>query len=372
MLTSCRSFTIIFVNQTQHEYIACAIGVLPEVHASIAQRQKKKGTHFMPRKQITINDIAKDVGVSKTTISRYLNGKYEFMSPETKKRISDTIANTGYRPNRLANSLKTSRSNLIGVIMSNIMASQTPQLLGSICDTCTKNGRKIVVVNSENNPEREKQMVQDLLDQQVDGLLVVSGYNSDLYQALDRNDLPVVLADRLPKDGDADMDSVVINHAESTRRVIRYLLNQGYQRVILLQRRHRNPNNTPALRSAAAVAACREFFGDDTHCRCVELPADPESPSAVDFNAVVQVMEDTYRESRNVPTAIFVTEVTIMHGVACSYYRAGMQLSSSFTISGYVNSNLRNIFVPPICTICLLYTSPRPRDRTRSRMPSTA
>lgn len=305
----------------------------------------------MSRKQITINDIAKTVGVSKTTISRYLNGKYEFMSPDTKKRIADAIANTGYRPNRLANSLKTSRSSLIGVVMSNIMASQTPQLLGSICDTCTKNGRKIVVVNSENDPEKEKRMVQELLDQQVDGLLVISGYNSDLYQRLDRNDLPVVLADRLPLNGDGDMDSVVINHAESTRRVIRHLLFQGYQRIILLKRPHRNPNNTPALRSAAAVAACREYFHDDTHCECIELPADPDNHSVVDFNAVMQVMEDAYQSSREVATAIFVTEVAIMHGVACGYYRLGVELSPSFTIAGYVNSALRNIFVPAISTI---------------------
>ena len=129
----------------------------------------------MGRKSITISDIAKRTGVSKTTVSRYLNGKYEFMSQQTRDRISKEISDTGFRPNRLANSLKTDCSDLIGVVMSDIMSSQTPHLLGSICDTCTKYGKKVVVVNSENDPEKERLMTLDLLDQRVEGLLVISG-----------------------------------------------------------------------------------------------------------------------------------------------------------------------------------------------------
>ncbi len=110
--------------------------------------------------------------------------------------------------------------------MSNIMANQTPQLLGSICSTCTKHGKKIVVVNSEKNPEKEKQLAQDLIDQRVDGLLVISGYNSEFYQELDCNELPVVLADRVPKN--VDMDSVAINHKESTYFSIHICFGRGF------------------------------------------------------------------------------------------------------------------------------------------------
>lgn len=142
------------------------------------------------------------------------------MSQQTRDRISKEISDTGFRPNRLANSLKTDCSDLIGVVMSDIMSSQTPHLLGSICDTCTKYGKKVVVVNSENDPEKERLMTLDLLDQRVEGLLVISGYNSDFYQGLDRERLPVVLADRVSEH--VDMDSVVVNHAESTRHVVNY------------------------------------------------------------------------------------------------------------------------------------------------------
>ena len=302
----------------------------------------------MERKSITISDIAKRTGVSKTTVSRYLNGKYEFMSQQTRDRISKEISDTGFRPNRLANSLKTDCSDLIGVVMSDIMSSQTPHLLRSICDTCTKHGKKVVVVNSENDPEKERLMTLDLLDQRVEGLLVISGYNSDFYQNLDRERLPVVLADRVSEH--VDMDSVVVNHAESTRHVVNYLLKQGYQRIVILQRPHINPYNTPAIRVAAASAACRDFFGDDSHCVQVQLSSDCKQ-RRVGFEEVSRVMEQYYAESREIPTAIFVSEISIMLHAVCSFYRAGMKRSPQFTIAGYSDENISDMFVPPICTI---------------------
>ena len=304
----------------------------------------------MGRKQTTIQDIANATGVSKTTISRYLNGKFEFMSEETKQRIAGVIGETGYRPNRMANSLKTDRSGLLGIVMSNVMSSQTPLLLGSICDTCAQYGKKIIVVNSEKNPEKERALVYDLLDQRVDGLLVVSGYNVEFYQSLDRDELPVVLADRVPKD--ADMDCVAINHAESTRRVINHLIDQGFERIVLLKRPHRNPNNTPALRAKAAIQTCLERFGDEKHCEGVLLDFDrPEEDAAREFRELTEILERYYASSTERPTAIFVVEASIMNAVACSYYRAGLEISRRFTIAGYTEWDLGSMIVPPISTI---------------------
>ncbi|MEA4816688.1 MAG: LacI family DNA-binding transcriptional regulator [Lachnospiraceae bacterium] len=306
----------------------------------------------MGRKQTTIQDIAKATGVSKTTISRYLNGKFEFMSEKTKNHIADIIAETGYRPNRMANSLKTNRSGLIGIVMSNVMSNQTPRLLGSICDTCAQYGKKIIVVNSEKNPEKERALVYDLLDQRVDGLLVVSGYNVDFYRELDREELPVVLADRVPKD--TGMDIVAINHAESTSRVINHLLNQGFKHIVLLKHLHKNPNNTPALRAKAAIKTCRDYFGDDEHCESIILKNfnDPDEDAAQNFEELTDILKGYYNTGNNgKPTAIFVVEPSIMNATACSYYRAGLGISSRFTIAGYSEWNMGCMITPPISTI---------------------
>ena len=303
----------------------------------------------MGRKSITISDIAKRTGVSKTTVSRFLNGKYEFMSQETRKRISKEISETGFRPNRLANSLKTDCSDLIGVVISDIMSSQTPKLLGSICDTCAKYGKKVVVVNSDNDSEKERLLALDLLDQRVDGLLVISGYNSEFYQNLDEKYLPVVLADRVSEH--VNIDSVVVNHKESTRCVIDYLLKQGYQRIVVLQRQHINPYNTPAIRVAAVTQACQDFFGDECHCVQIQLPSKGKEKHHVSFEEVSRAMELYYAQSEQIPTAIFVSEASIMLNVVCSFYRANMKLSHHFTIAGYSDENISALFSPYISTI---------------------
>lgn len=302
------------------------------------------------RQKTTIQDIANRSGVSKTTVSRFLNEKYDFMSDETRQRIAKVIEETGYRPSRVANSLKANRSGLVGFVMSNVMSNQTPRLLASVCDTCSRHGMKVIVVNSEKNPEKEKSLVYELLDQRVDGLLVVSGYNAEFYHDLDLNVLPVMLADRISPD--IDLDAVAINHADSTRRVIMHLLKSGFEEIVIIARPHTNPNNTPALRVKSAENTCMESFGNDTHCRTslIVTPTDDED-AVSQTEQVISILEAAYERSKTVPTAVFVAEATIMTSIACGYYRAGMKISDKFTIAGYTESDMTGMIVPPITTI---------------------
>lgn len=69
-------------------------------------------------KKVVIDDVAKLAGVSKATISRYLNGKFEYMSEKTKDRIKESIEELNYRPNNIARSLKSNKSKLIGVVIA--------------------------------------------------------------------------------------------------------------------------------------------------------------------------------------------------------------------------------------------------------------
>ena len=305
----------------------------------------------MGKKQITIGDVALQAGVSKTTVSRYLNGRYEFMSEETKARIAAVISENGYRPNKMANSLKTNRSGLIGVVMSNVMSTQTPVLLSSICGTCAIYGKKIIIVNSEQDPEKEKKLVYDLLEQRVDGLLVISGYNGEFYQALDRNELPVVLADRIPKY--VDMDSIAINHAESTCKVINHLIDQGYEHIVLLMGNHPNPNSTISLRAQAAFDTCKKRFGTEQHYECITFDRyDLQSTDANKwFQAITKILKTVYDKRETRSTAIFVAESAAMEAITCGYYQIGLTISSRFTIAGYSNWYTGSIITPPISTI---------------------
>ncbi|WP_083996074.1 MULTISPECIES: LacI family DNA-binding transcriptional regulator [Desulfosporosinus] len=178
----------------------------------------------------TIDEVASKAGVSKTTISRYLNGHYEFMSEETRKRIEEVVETLGYRPNNLARGLKSNKSGLIGAIISDITNPFFAIVLKGIGDYCQEKGYQIIIANTDNEPELEKKYIQSLIDNRIEGLIVNStGQNIDYLLSLQEQGLPIVLTDRaLPE---LKFDTVTSNNFAMTTQTVQYLFDVGFQRV---------------------------------------------------------------------------------------------------------------------------------------------
>src|SRR5690625_6865962 len=92
---------------------------------------------------VTINDIETYKNVSKSTVSKYLNQRYDYMSEETKKRIKKAIKDLNYQPNILARSLRLRSTATIGVIVANILHSFSTRVTRAIEDVCSENDIKI-------------------------------------------------------------------------------------------------------------------------------------------------------------------------------------------------------------------------------------
>ena len=149
------------------------------------------------KKKITIVDVAKQAGVSKTTISRNLNGKYEYMSAESRQRIAAVIADLGYRPNNLARSLKSKQSRMLGVVVSDITSPFSPIILKGISDCCERYGYRILIANSDDDPQKEQEYILSMIDQRVDGIILnTAGGNTEFLKSLRQTNVPFVLADR--------------------------------------------------------------------------------------------------------------------------------------------------------------------------------
>lgn len=186
----------------------------------------------LENKTCTIKDIAKMARVSKTTISRYLNGKYEYMSEDTIERIRGIIEITGYKPNSVARSLKNRKSMLIGLIVADIESPFSSACIKSIGDAARSMGYSLLIENSDNDLEKEQACIQTMLQHQVDGLIfnAVSYKNSNL-EAITSKGLPVVLLDRFVEDNKYD-----IAHLDCDKPIkdaIDHLKQQGYGRIAL-------------------------------------------------------------------------------------------------------------------------------------------
>lgn len=181
------------------------------------------------QKNVTIADVAAYVGVSKTTISRYLNKNFEFMSQETQEKIDEAIKVLKYRPNRIAQTLKAKNSNIIGVTIADIGNPFSSLLIKGINDVCRANNYQLLVTNADNMAEREKENIESLLDSQVDGLLVnTTGNNYKYLEEFKSRDnfKPIVLLDRFVTP--LIYDSVTMNNADVTRNILNELLKNDY------------------------------------------------------------------------------------------------------------------------------------------------
>lgn len=182
-------------------------------------------------KKVTINQVADYCGVSKTTISRFLNGKYENMSAVTREKIEAAIAELNYRPDRSAQRLKSSRTMLIGCVIGDISSPFSALLLKGITSVCEEAGYQVLFADSRESVKREKRAVQGFLENRVDGLIInTCGGNDEFLLGLQARGVPTVLADRaLMKQG--LMDTVSSTNQDSAACATRFLFAQGYTRV---------------------------------------------------------------------------------------------------------------------------------------------
>ena len=182
-------------------------------------------------KKLTINQVASYCGVSKTTISRFLNGKYENMSAETKEKIAAAIKELNYHPDRSAQRLKSSRTMLIGCVIGDVSSPFSALLLKGITSVCEESGYQVLFADSRESPRREKRALRGFLDNRVDGLIVnTCGGNDEYLLELQARGVPLVLADRpLMKSG--LIDTVCSESQKMAAECTRLLFSRGYKHV---------------------------------------------------------------------------------------------------------------------------------------------
>lgn len=185
------------------------------------------------KKKITMEDVAQAAGVSKSTVSQYLNQRFSYMSEETRNKVAKTIEDLDYRPNFLARSLKLKRTLTVGIIIANILHKFSTEVIRAVEDYFHEIGYNVIICNSDNNPEKEKQYIEMLLSKQVDGILVIpTEENVDLYNSLVAKKIPLVFIDRKVKN--VNVPAIVTNNDEASHQITEYLINVGYKNVVFI------------------------------------------------------------------------------------------------------------------------------------------
>ncbi|AUT05010.1 LacI family DNA-binding transcriptional regulator [Streptococcus parauberis] len=191
-------------------------------------------------KKVTISDIANLSGVSKTTISRYLNGKYEGMSEATRNRIQEVIEELDYRPSRQARALKSQYSSIIGIVVADISNSYTSRMIKGVMDRLNSTDYHTIIMDSDLNTKREANNIKKLIDEQVDGIVIQPIGESSLEYDFIPSGMSLVQIDRYVEP--LKWPAVVSDNFLQSQNLGRTIAEHNYKRVIIL---------TPEIKNAS-------------------------------------------------------------------------------------------------------------------------
>ncbi|MCW3467508.1 LacI family DNA-binding transcriptional regulator [Chitinophaga nivalis] len=183
-------------------------------------------------KGISIKDIAKQAGVSPTTVSFVLNGKAKEkrISDQVSKKIQKIATRLKYKPNQLARGLRTGKTKTIGLIVEDIANNFFASLAKVMEDEADKYGYKVLYGSTEDNTEKAKGLLEVLKYRQVDGYIITPTKNLDKeIELLKTTGKPVVLMDRyFPH---VSSHYVVVDNFQGTYDATSHLIQQGYRKI---------------------------------------------------------------------------------------------------------------------------------------------
>lgn len=181
--------------------------------------------------QVTMKEIAKKLGVSVSTVSRALKDSPE-LHPDTKKRIVEMAQSMNYQYNLLAQSLRISRTKVLGVIVPELTSHFFSSNISGIQDTAYKRGYNIMICQSNESFEQEKANLRTLVAAQVDGLLISLSRETKSYEHLHdlyNREIPFIMFDRVTEE--IPVSKVTVDDTHGAYLVVDHLIKQGCERV---------------------------------------------------------------------------------------------------------------------------------------------
>ena len=181
---------------------------------------------------VTIKDVAKRAGVSTATVSRVLNDDQR-VSPDYREAVLEAVSELGYRRDRIARNLRVRRSQIIGLIISDIQNPFFTMVVRGVEDLAYENDYTVLLCNSDEDPTKERLYLDIMISERAAGVLISPACETDNYsQVVIDSDIPVVTLDRRMLD--LDVDTVLVDNFQGAYLAVSHLLGLGHRRVGLI------------------------------------------------------------------------------------------------------------------------------------------
>jgi LacI family transcriptional regulator len=290
--------------------------------------------------EITIHDIARELGISASTVSRALNNN-PLISKSTQKKIKETAAKMGYRPNTMAANLRTRKTNTIGVIVPLINRHFFSSVISGIEDVAYNSGVAVTITQSNDSFEKEEKIAQTLYSNRVDGLIVSIGMETTKFEHLklfSERTIPLVFFDRVVDEIEAHKISV--DDFNGGYKATQHLIEQGATKIAHIG----GPLNLNIYR--------KRLDGFCAAMKKAKLEVNPEMllhnslTRADGTNAIKKLLKNPQK-----PDAIFCANDTTALSVIIYLIENGIKVPEDIMVVGFSNEPFSEVVTPSISTI---------------------
>jgi len=288
----------------------------------------------------TIKDLAKELNLSASTVSRALRDHPD-ISPLTKKRVISLANKLDYHPDSIAQSLQTQKTKTIGVIVPEIKQPFFASVINGIEELAYSAGYTIIVCQSNETYDREVLYTRTLVSHRVAGLLVSlsqTTQNLDHFKALQRRGVPIVFFDRV--NDDIEASKVVVDDYNGAFAAADHLIKSGYKRIAHLA----GPKN---------LSICK--YRLKGYKDALKLGNRPYNEELVvyggldDTDGVVGFQKLLSLEI--LPDAVFAVNDPVATGAFLTIKEHGLKIPDDIALVGFSNTNVSSLLDPPLTTV---------------------
>lgn len=297
----------------------------------------------MKKDQVTIKDIARELGISPSTVSRALKDHPD-ISPETKKAVNRLADELNYQPNSIALSLRHSRTHTIGVIIPEIVHFFFSTVISGIEDIAYSAGYSVIISQSNESYEREVRDTRALFNNRVDGILIsMSLETKDFshFEMLHDRGIPIVFFDR--KCEAFKCSTVLVDDFKGGYQATEHLIDQGFTRIAHL------------AGSMNLDITNERFRGYRTALEDHNLPYDPTlvitNNGLTDEKIAMNITKELLDNLEQPPDAIFAHNDITALGAILAIQERGLRVPEDIGVVGFSNWQFTSLTHPTITTI---------------------
>lgn len=286
---------------------------------------------------MTIKDVAKKAGVSIATVSAVINNT-KYVSDDLRDRVNQAIEDLGYRPNRIARSLKRRESKLIGVLVTEITNPFYPLLLEGVEEAAQEAGYNLLLSTTGDVVEKELKIIETMIEQGADGLVLatVDDNQSPIMKLIEQEKIPTVLINRAPQDYQGSM--VCVDSYKVGRLATQHLIDSGHHQIAFMGGERQN-----SIQREAGFRDTMQANG---------IPIREEWLLNGNYNA--KKTHDLIKEliaSGDIPTAVFAGNDLMAFAVAKAFLTEGYRIPEDISVVGSDNIPFTADFRVPLTTV---------------------